>query len=326
MFKEGSMDNFNKCEFLFIVNKYALNNKGNISGKMKKLYLQSQKKKTSQMTIASLIMLLDASFSDCAIFIQKFNLNRSGTISKYLRESYYEKESKRVASLSIDLLFDLLSDQNIQEIKTFAFNNYMDYIKQAPKVVFPLFVSDDITNKILKSKCGIEQDFLTNQSKDLLNILAKEIQLDNYLSLSKNDLCEAIMNVNTIARVATNKSLLKCNKGILELQTQETESNSENPGQKLAIKSERESLNLDILKLNELLTKWDSLDVYQDLCEKDANGNCVNVFKSLHIFANMITTQADRCNASIKSLKRKLKISNILKEDSTWKKFKANFF
>lgn len=328
IFTDGNFQGFSNRELVEIITGLKLDQK-NISKKLQDLYMQYEEIRMQPLGIYDLIKLLDTKMvDDIFSFIDRFGLDKDRSISNKLRNIYIKSEVIRFKTLSLDAQFELLASPiQIASIKEYILGQYKNYISSTDGIIFPEFVHGDLAQEIIQKKCQKEQAFLDSQGKELLQEMAKDFGLENYLSLSKNQLCLAISDINNIARSKTNKGLTQCFKGLMDLEYQEKHAKSDNNSIP-DVKKEEVALKAEMEKLKVLLDNWRSLDVYKlyDQCNGKIGEECQDVFVALHSFSERIKKQTKTCNKMISQLSRKLKIGDLDKNASLFSKFKAHFF
>lgn len=266
--------------------------------------------------------------------VNAHDLNNNDSVRQSMKDAYLKAEKIRIENWSISELGEVLErnsvEVNLKPINTIIFKGYIDFLVKSDSISYPKFVHENIADILMKRRCSKEKEFLSSEGRKLLNGIAQKMSMNNYLELNKKNLCQAIFDVNTVAKTKANKSLTTCFKGLNELENIDiTNSSGDKLRQNKQIKAEYDKLKVDMNVLNDLLNEWDDVDFYRnyEYCSQKNNDNkCVNMWESLHEFASRILEQSEKCNKTIKKLKRQFKITNIAEDAGFLTRLKANYF
>ena len=271
------------------------------------------------------------SISEIANLMVETGMEKDTVIRKAMVSTYMDAQRASISHLAISELAGMMDGLEINSIRKVAEKRYVALLVNTDKIKYPPYVHEQIATLIEDKRCSHERGYLTSQSKALLQKLALGIGLDHYLSLSKRDLCQAIIDVTAIAKASTNKELRKCFQGLASIDKHLEDSLEGDKQARLDyIKKKKAVLSEEMATLNRLLAQWEDVEFYRHYkyCKlKDAtSGECYNLFSSLHEFATRIRVQSKICNSKIAEMSRELKVNKIMDTDNFLNKIKARFF
>ena len=253
------------------------------------------------------------------------------TLCDVMRKAYIKHERERIKEFDARQMAELLEpvkDELLQPVQRAVYKSFMTYLVTTDKIQYPLFVHASIADILIKRKCNIEESMMHSESKKVLQDLARDMNMDNFLNLSKKDLCRAISDINSLAKAHANQSLTTCYAGLQGLESNIVHLKGKQLRATEFIQQEHAVLKKEMEALNLLLDQWQEASFYTTYadCSLKAAGRCTNLFASLHEFARHVTAQATTCNKIISNLKRQYKIGTLDDNAGAFAKLKAHFF
>lgn len=240
--------------------------------------------------------------------------------TRMLGKLYIKQQTEGAERSSLTQLVPLLDPTvDTTKLRALMYQRFIKFVAEGEKLIFPRLVPVEVSDAITKLKCKNELKFLKSASRKLLQKLAQTLQIENYLQLDKTVLCQAITDVNNVARTVANKTVTKCLQSLAEAEKIPTKSGE--------AKRQMASLKLEVQKLEGMIQQWESVQFYQTYphCRGfDRIQQCADLFSSLHEFSARVTTQSNTCSKKVSKLKRMAKVGNLDPTSSLWQKFKAH--
>lgn len=187
---------------------------------------------------------------------------------------------------------------NIDSEISSMWKTFLTKVVLNPNTVLPQDVSRDLFDWVVQKRCKQEASFLKKTNKSILRqILSDTVAVtgvgDQILN-SKQDLCVAVTDLNTMSRQKTNTTIQNC---IGEL--------NKYTAVELGLdKAVYDEMKAKFLKLQHLVESWDDVNTYytkSEYCSADG-ADCTTNVKRLHVIAAEIERAANSCSSEISKL------------------------
>jgi hypothetical protein len=267
--------------------------------------------------------LNDVTPPEIATMVKVMNLSSVDKIKAAMIKDY----NKHLLSLPLEQLAETLARSSsgpavadYTETHDKVYYIFVRHVAAMENVKYPTDTMDVVVNDILKIKCYQAKQNLSTESKKTLQAIAKAMGMDHFLSLSKKELCHAIVDEKTVREYENNKTLQSCQRGMSDLSHYNLDDMEDLASQRQGLVERMENLGKLVAQAKS------SADFYNTNPDcSDKPGACVDKFKSLHEFAEKIRLDSETCNSEISKIKRGYKIGSLDENAGFFNRFRANY-
>lgn len=263
------------------------------------------------------------------VHTEKQRRDGTGAMHDYMLEYVVRSDTETRTYFQNNLSTDklvfaaLLAKVDISSEISKMWDLFMEKIVLHPNTFLPKKVSKEIFEWVVQQRCGQELKFLKKTNKKILEQIFEDTDSvvnghKNNILNTKNDMCTAITDLNTLARLYTNKTIDKCYKKLQQYKPVELDMND----------VEYNELKNYFSKLMLLIVNWDDVSTYYCNDKKgDSPCNTTNV-QRLHLITEEIVNTATSCSSEISRLVKKRLVARRKSGDkslSLLEKFRSFF-